>query len=78
MPLLVRPLLVWYSTRMAVMWMELGCNWCGKEGERGGREGVGGEESKGGERKEEEEEKGKKGGKGKERVGGWYVVCDVM
>lgn len=48
------------------------------EGERGGRDGVGGEESKGGERREEEEEKGKKGGKGKERVGGWYVVCDIM
>ena len=24
----------------------------------------------------EKEGKGKKGGKGKERMGGWYVVCD--
>ena len=54
-PLLVRPLLVWYSTRTAVMWMELGCNWCGKE-----RGWVGG-------RGREKEGKGKKGGKGKER-----------
>ena len=59
-PLLVRPLLVWYSTRTAVMWMELGCNWCGKEREDGW---VGGEERrKGRGRREGRERRGWEGG----------------
>ena len=71
-PLLVRPLLVWYSTSTAVMWMELGCNWYGKEERERESKGVGGEggvkRGKGGER----EKGGREGREGRERV-----VCSL-